>query len=52
MQGLAERLESALVGATLTAVEALQFSALKTVVPAADAAVGHKVESVGRRSGL
>ncbi|HEV3351322.1 MAG TPA: DNA-formamidopyrimidine glycosylase family protein [Acidimicrobiales bacterium] len=49
MQGLAERLDSALSGATLTGVEPLQFSALKTVVPAADAAVGHKVASVGRR---
>ena len=49
MQALAERLDSALAGATLTGVEPLQFSALKTVVPAADAGVGHKVESVGRR---
>ena len=49
MQGLAERLESALAGATLSGVEPLQFSALKTVVPAADAAVGHTIESVTRR---
>ena len=49
MQGLAERLASALSGATLTGVEALQFSAIKTVVPPADAAVGHKLASVGRR---
>jgi formamidopyrimidine-DNA glycosylase len=48
MQGLAERLDSALSGATLSGVEPLQFSALKTVVPPADAAVGHKVEGVGR----
>jgi len=49
MQGLAERLDTALSGATLTGVEALQFSALKTVVPPADAAVAHTVSSVGRR---
>jgi len=49
MQGLAERLDSALSGASLAGVEPLQFSALKTVVPPADAAVGHKVEGVGRR---
>ncbi len=49
MQGLAERLDAALTGTTLSGVEALQFSALKTVVPAADAAVGHKVARVGRR---
>ena len=49
MQGLAERLDSALSGTTLTGVEPLQFSALKTVVPPADGAVGHEVEAVGRR---
>jgi formamidopyrimidine-DNA glycosylase len=49
MQALAERLDEALSGSTLTSVEALQFSALKTVVPAADAGVGHTVEGVGRR---
>jgi formamidopyrimidine-DNA glycosylase len=49
MQALAERLDAALSGATLTAVEPLQFSALKTVVPAADAGVGHTVEQIGRR---
>ena len=49
MQALAERLEAVLAGATLTAVEALQFSALKTVIPPADAAVGRVVEAVGRR---
>jgi formamidopyrimidine-DNA glycosylase len=49
MQGLAERLDAALKEATLSGVEVLQFSALKTVVPAADAAVGHDVASVGRR---
>jgi len=49
MQGLAERLESALTGATLSGVEPLQFSALKTVLPPADAALGHSVESVTRR---
>ncbi|MBV8297869.1 MAG: Fpg/Nei family DNA glycosylase [Acidimicrobiia bacterium] len=49
MQGLAERLGSALTGATLSGVEPLQFSALKTVLPPADAALGHSVESVTRR---
>ena len=49
MQALAERLDAALEGAVLTAVEPLQFSALKTVVPPADAGVGHAVEHVGRR---
>jgi len=49
MQGLAERLDTALEGATLSGVEVLQFSGLKTVIPAADAAVGHQVASVGRR---
>jgi formamidopyrimidine-DNA glycosylase len=49
MQALAERLDTALSGATLTGVEPLQFSALKTVVPAADAGVGHAVDHVGRR---
>ena len=49
MQALAERLGAALSGATLRGVEVLQFSALKTVVPAADAAVGHTVTGVGRR---
>src|SRR5437588_10644484 len=49
MQGLAERLDSALSGTTLTGVAPLQFSALKTVLPPADAAVGHEVEAVGRR---
>ena len=49
MQALAERLDAALSGATLTGAEALQFSALKTVVPPPDAAVGHAVEQVGRR---
>ena len=49
MQALAERLDAALEGAVLTAVEPLQFSALKTVIPPADAGVGHTVEHVGRR---
>ena len=49
MQALAERLDGYLSGATLTGVEALQFSALKTVVPAADAGVGHTLTHVGRR---
>jgi formamidopyrimidine-DNA glycosylase len=50
MQALAERLEVALGGAEITGVDPLGFAALKTVVPAADSIVGHKVASVGRRA--
>src|SRR5947199_8530966 len=49
MQALAERLDAALAGKTLTGVEPLQFSALKTVVPGPDALVGRTVQDVGRR---
>jgi formamidopyrimidine-DNA glycosylase len=48
MQALAERLSDEVVGATLTAVEPLGFSALKTVVPPADSLVGVELERVGR----
>jgi formamidopyrimidine-DNA glycosylase len=48
MQALAERLGIELAGATLTGVEPLGFSALKTVVPPADSFVGAELERVGR----
>jgi formamidopyrimidine-DNA glycosylase len=50
MQALAERLEVAIGGAAITGVDPLGFSALKTVVPAPDSIVGHRVTSVGRRA--
>ncbi|MFI5053665.1 MAG: DNA-formamidopyrimidine glycosylase family protein [Acidimicrobiia bacterium] len=49
MQALAERLDAVLSGAVLEGIEPLGFSALKTVVPAADSLIGHRVERVGRR---
>jgi formamidopyrimidine-DNA glycosylase len=49
MQALAERLDAALAGSVLEGVEALGFSALKTVVPPADSLIGHTLEGVGRR---
>lgn len=49
MQALGERLHSALAGATLQAIQPLQFSALKTVAPTPDELVGRRLESVGRR---
>src|SRR5207244_2937985 len=49
MQALAERLDRFVGGAVLTSADALQFSALKTVVPAPEALVGRTVEHVGRR---
>jgi len=49
MQALAERLDAALAGKTLTGVEPLQFSALKTVVPGPDALMSRAVQDVGRR---
>src|SRR5438270_100833 len=50
MQALAERLDAALSGATLTGLEALQFSAIKTVTPAPESLVGRSVNGVGRRA--
>jgi len=50
MQALAERLEVAIGGATIEGVDPLGFAALKTVVPAPDSIVGHRVTSVGRRA--
>jgi formamidopyrimidine-DNA glycosylase len=46
---LAERLAGRLVGARLTAVTPLQFSALKTVVPGPESLVGREVAAVGHR---
>jgi formamidopyrimidine-DNA glycosylase len=49
MQALAERLDTALAGATLTGVTPLGFSALKTVLPAPDSLVGRRLDGVGRQ---
>jgi formamidopyrimidine-DNA glycosylase len=49
MAALAERLEALVGGSALSAVTPLQFSALKTVVPAPESLVGRTVEGVGRR---
>jgi formamidopyrimidine-DNA glycosylase len=50
MQALAERLDAAFAGATLERVDPLGFAALKTVLPAPDALVGHRLAGVGRRA--
>ena len=49
MQALAERLEEAVAGATLTEISPLQFSAMKTFDPPAEAFLGRTLASVGRR---
>jgi formamidopyrimidine-DNA glycosylase len=49
MQALAERLDAAVGGHQLTAVDALGFAALKTVTPSPEAVVGQVVTEVGRR---
>lgn len=49
MQGLAERLDRLLGGATFEAAEPLQFSSLKTVAPRPADVVGRELEGVGRR---
>src|SRR5439155_8419557 len=49
MQALAERLEKAVGGLIFTGYEPLQFSALKTVVPAPEDLIGCKVSGVTRR---
>ena len=49
MQALAERLDAALAGTVLEAVEPIGFTGLKTVVPTPDALVGTRVTGVGRR---
>jgi formamidopyrimidine-DNA glycosylase len=49
MQALAERLNDALAGRTLTGYEPLGFTALKTVEPAPDTLIGRPLVGVGRR---
>src|SRR5438874_991630 len=49
VQALAERLDEVLAGAELVAATALQFSALKTFDPPADAALGDVLQRVTRR---
>ena len=49
MQALAERLDSLVRGATVRALDPLQFSALKTFDPPADSLVGESIEAAGRR---
>ena len=48
MQALAERLDAEFAGATLSGVEPLGFSSLKTVVPGPETLVGSALERVGR----
>lgn len=50
VQAHAERLTKALAGRELAKFELLNFAALKTFNPPADAAVGHKLVKVGRRA--
>ncbi len=45
----AERLAQQYVGRTLTKLHPFNFTALKTAVPAPEAAYGHEVRSIGRR---
>jgi formamidopyrimidine-DNA glycosylase len=49
VQALAERLTDALAGAELTALQPMQFSALKTFAPPPESMVGATVAEVGRR---
>lgn len=49
MQALAERLDAALAGSTLTRIDLLGFSSLKTVAPSPDDLLGRRVASVTRR---
>jgi len=49
MQALAERLDEAVGGAALIEISPLQFSAMKTFDPPAEAFAGRTLESVGRR---
>lgn len=50
VQAHAERMTDALAGRELTKFELLNFAAIKTFDPAADAAVGHTLVRVGRRA--
>src|ERR671917_2465260 len=49
VQAHAERLTDEFAGAVLDKFRPLAFTALKTAVPAPEAAAGHPLESVGRR---
>jgi formamidopyrimidine-DNA glycosylase len=49
MQALSERLDALLAGTVLTAVQPLQFSALKTFEPRPDSLLGRHLRGVGRR---
>jgi formamidopyrimidine-DNA glycosylase len=49
VQALAERLDAVLAGSTLTALDLLQFSSLKTYAPRPDELLDRTVEHVGRR---
>jgi formamidopyrimidine-DNA glycosylase len=49
LQALSERLHDALAGHELRRADALQFSALKTVMPSPFDLVGKRITSVGRR---
>ena len=49
MQALAERLQGFVGGSTLSGIDPLQFSALKTFDPAPEAFAGRVLERVGRR---
>lgn len=49
MQALGERLSARIVGRELSGYEPLQFSALKTFMPAPESVVGRKVKGLGRR---
>jgi formamidopyrimidine-DNA glycosylase len=50
MQALSERLDTAIGGAAIEAVDPLGFASLKTVIPAPDSLIGKRVTSVGRRA--
>lgn len=49
VQALAERLDDAFRGAALEGIDAIQFSALKTVEPSPGSLTGRALEGVGRR---
>lgn len=49
MQALAERLDDLIAGKSITGVQPIQFSALKTFAPPPDAIEGRSVTGVGRR---
>ncbi|HEX6207828.1 MAG TPA: DNA-formamidopyrimidine glycosylase family protein [Actinomycetota bacterium] len=49
VQALADRLDDVFRGAELEGIDAIQFSALKTVEPSPESLIGRPLESVGRR---